>query len=98
MEEPPAPRRAARAILDGIAIGRMDKELYGHLRELRQGIAKEHGLPVYRVLRTETLRELATSKPTTIEAASRLKGVGPYTARRYLRAFVELIRDYEGVE
>ena len=97
-KEPTAPRRAARAILDGIAIGRMDKELYGHLRELRQGIAKEHGLPVYRVLRTETLRELATSKPTTIEAASRLKGVGPYTARRYLRAFVELIRDYEGVE
>jgi uncharacterized protein len=45
----------------------------------------------------ETLRALATIKPTTIEAASRLKGVGPWAKQNVLRAFVELIQDYEQV-
>ncbi|HIX19049.1 MAG TPA: HRDC domain-containing protein, partial [Candidatus Akkermansia intestinigallinarum] len=90
--------RAAQRVLQGLALGRTDKELLSRLRELRRDIAQEHNLPVYRVLHTETLRELATLKPTTLEAASRLKGVGPYTARRYLRAFVELIQAYEGVD
>jgi flagellar motor switch protein FliG len=52
-------------------------------------------MPVYRVLNTETLRAMATVKPTTIEAASRLKGVGPWAKQHVLRAFVELIQDYE---
>lgn len=93
-----SPRRTGQQILQGIALGRMDKELYGHLQELRRAIAQEHNVPVYRVLRTETMRALATLKPTTMEAALRLKGVGPYVARRYLRSFVELIQDYEGMD
>lgn len=97
----PAPlkmRRTGQQILQGIALGRMDKELYSHLQELRRAIAEEHNIPVYRVLHTETMRSLATLKPTTMEAASRLKGVGPFTARNYLRFFVEVIRDYEGMD
>lgn len=75
--------------------GREDKELYNRLAELRRDIAAEHNMPVYRVIRTETLHLLATIKPTTIEGASRLKGIGPWTRQNTLRAFVELIQDYE---
>ncbi len=77
--------------------GRMDKELYNHLAELRKDLAAEFRMPVYRILNTETMRAMATTKPTTMEAAARLKGIGPWTQRTTLRAFVELIQDYEGL-
>ena len=84
-------------LLTNIMSGRMDKELYSHLSELRRDLAAEFRMPVYRILNTETMRAMATVKPTTIEAAARLKGIGPWTRQTTLRAFVELIQDYEGV-
>ncbi|MBR5214448.1 MAG: ATP-dependent DNA helicase RecQ [Akkermansia sp.] len=76
---------------------RMDKELYNHLAELRRDLAAEFRMPVYRILNTETMKAMATIKPTTLEAAARLKGIGPWTRQTTLRAFVELIQDYEGL-
>jgi superfamily II DNA helicase RecQ len=78
-----------------MGLGRMDKVLYEHLAELRRELAEEYRMPVYRVMQSETLRAMATLKPTTMEAASRLKGVGPWLRAHALRAFVELIQDYE---
>lgn len=97
--KPSKSARAARAerILQGIALGRMDKELYERLAELRRDIAEDHNFPAYRVMNNETLRALATIKPTTPEAASRIKGVGPHLLRTFMPAFLELIRDYEGM-
>ncbi len=92
---PTAVGRGTSNVLSGLALGRMDKELYGRLAELRRDIAAEHHMPVYRVMRTETLRALATVRPTTMEAASRLKGVGPWIREHTLQAFLELIQDYE---
>lgn len=101
--EPPkasAMARRSQRVLESLSqlAGRMDKELYGHLAELRRDMAEEFRMPVYRVMRTETLRALATLKPTTMEAASRLKGIGPWMQQHTLRAFVELIQDYEEEE
>lgn len=90
-------KRRSERVLDALQLGRMDKALYDHLSELRRDLAAEFHMPVFRVLSTETLRALATVKPTTIEAASRLKGVGPWAKQHVLRAFVELIQDYEEV-
>lgn len=87
--------RKADAALHSLSLGRMDKELYQRLSELRRDIAAEHHSPVYRIIRTETLHSMARLKPTTMEAACRLKGVGPWVRDHYLRAFVELIQDYE---
>ena len=75
----------------------MDKELYERLAEIRRDIAAEHNIPAFRVLHNETLRALATVKPHSLDEAARLKGVGIYTRNHYLRHFVELIRDYEGL-
>lgn len=85
-------RSALAALTNGHV---MDKALYARLAELRRDMAGEFRMPVFRVMSTETLRALATAKPTTIEAASRLKGIGPWTRQHTLRAFVELIQDYE---
>lgn len=84
-----------RQMLQSMGLGRLDKELYEHLSELRRDLAEEYNMPVYRIMHNETLRALATVKPTTMEAAERLKGVGPWLRTHGLRAFVELIQDYE---
>lgn len=90
------PRRAEQ-VLQGVALGRMDKELFERLRELRRDIAEEHNIPAFRVLHNETMKALATVKPTTMEAASAIKGIRVNGRNRFVRAFVELIRDYEGM-
>ncbi len=82
-------------ILQSMGLGRLDKELYERLSELRRDIAAEHNMPAYRVMHNETLRAFASVKPTTVEAASHIKGVGPWLRKTFLRAFVELIQDYE---
>ena len=84
-----------RAVLQSMGLGRMDKELYSLLAELRRDIAEEHHMPAYRVMHNETLRAMATLKPTTPEAAANIKGVGPWLRKTFLAAFVELIQDYE---
>lgn len=84
-----------RQLLQSMGLGRLDKELYEHLAELRRDLAEEYNMPAYRIMHNETLRAMATVKPTTMEAAERLKGVGPWLRAHGLRAFVELIQDYE---
>ncbi len=90
-------KRRSERVLEAMQLGRIDKALFEHLTELRRDLAAEYRMPVFRVLSTETLRAMATVKPTTLEAASRLKGVGPWAKQHVLRAFVELICDYEQV-
>ena len=95
----PAPsavrRDKTQQLLQSMGLGRLDKELYEHLAELRRDLAAEYNMPAYRIMHNETLRALATVKPTTMDAAERLKGVGPWLRTHGLRAFVELIQDYE---
>ena len=92
----PAIRRdKTQQMLQSMGLGRLDKELYEHLAELRRDLAAEYNMPAYRIMHNETLRAMATVKPTTMEAAERLKGVGPWLRTHGLRAFVELIQDYE---
>ena len=90
-----ARQERTRQLLQSMGLGRMDKELYEHLAELRRDLAAEFQMPAFRIMHNETLRALATLNPTTMEAASRIKGVGPWLRANHLRAFVELIRDYE---
>lgn len=76
--------------------GRMDKELYERLAELRRDIASYQNMPIYRVMNTETLRTMARVKPRTLDDACQIKGIGPAIREKYLRSFIELILDYEG--
>lgn len=92
---PSARRDKTQQMLQSMGLVRLDKELYEHLAELRRDLAAEYNMPAYRIMHNETLRALATVKPTTMEAAERLKGVGPWLRTHGLRAFVELIQDYE---
>ncbi len=90
-------KKRAQEVWDEAMSQRMDKDLYAHLMELRRDIASEHHMPVYRIMKTETLQALARLKPVTLEGASELKGIGPWIREHHLAAFIELIADYEGV-
>ena len=94
-KSPSAGHDRTRRLLQSMGLGRLDKELYEHLAELRRDLAAEFNMPAYRIMHNDTLRALATLKPTTMEAAGRIKGVGPWLRSNHLRAFVELIADYE---
>ncbi len=93
-QAPPA-RRSVRGTVDGIALGTPDETLYRALVELRKSIAAEKGIPAYRIIGNDALRELSARKPLSTAAAASVKGIGPYIAQHYLPAFLELIADYE---
>ncbi len=88
-------RARTEQFLAAMALGRLDKELYKKLAELRRDIALDHNLPAYRVMTNEALKALATLKPTTKEGAMRLRGIG--SRNPYLDAFLYEIQSHEGI-
>jgi len=69
--------------------------LFDALRARRRELAAQAGVPPYVIFHDSTLREMAESKPTTLDALSRLGGVGAAKLDRYGAAFVEVIRGFE---
>jgi ATP-dependent DNA helicase RecQ len=54
----------------------VDEALFEKLRNLRREIATERGMPAYVILHDATLRELASVRPTTLEALRHIRGMG----------------------
>ena len=82
------------ALLADLSLGKPDKELYDKLAELRHDLAAERHVPPFRIMSNATLRSLATIKPTTPEAASRIKGIGAWTLTHTIRYFLGVITDH----
>jgi ATP-dependent DNA helicase RecQ len=68
--------------------------LFEQLRALRKEIADENDVPPYVVFHDRTLREMATSLPTTREALLAVPGVGERKARSFGDRFTEAIRAF----
>ena len=68
----------------------VDRDLFERLRALRLEIARARGVPPYVIFHDTTLREMARSKPTTIDALRHVYGVG--AARRRTSASLVLGR------
>ena len=71
----------------------LDPALYARLKELRNNLSREHRLPPYGVFSNKTLEALARIRPTTVEAAMTVKGVGAVKAERFLAPFLDLFRE-----
>jgi ATP-dependent DNA helicase RecQ len=65
--------------------------LFEALRARRRELAAEAGVPPYVIFHDSTLREMAELKPVTLQALSRVSGVGEAKLDRYGAAFVEVI-------
>ena len=70
------------------------QELYDQLKELRAKVASEKGVPAYVVFQDQSLEEMASTLPLTIEDLTHVNGVGGGKARKFGKPFVKLIEDY----
>lgn len=71
-----------------------DEKLFEMLKELRQKEAKKKSLPPFVIFLENSLQDMATIYPTTVEEMERCQGVSKGKAIKYGRPFVELIAKY----
>ncbi len=71
-----------------------DEALFTMLKELRQKEAKKKSLPPFVIFLENSLQDMATIYPTTLEEMEKCQGVSKGKAIKYGRPFVELIAKY----
>ena len=82
-----------RVIIEGAQIEEFDFDagLYDRLRDLRNKLAKQQGVPSYQVFPNKTLEYFTRLRPKTLDAGRRIKGVGELKAEKYLEYFIDEI-------
>ncbi|HET9509808.1 MAG TPA: DNA helicase RecQ [Sphingomonas sp.] len=69
--------------------------LFDALRERRRALAKDGGVPPYVIFHDSVLREMASVRPGTLDALSRISGVGARKLDAYGEVFLSTIREFE---
>jgi ATP-dependent DNA helicase RecQ len=72
----------------------VDEAMFESLRKLRREIATERGVPAYVILHDATLRELASVKPTTVEALRDIRGMGDKKLTDFGARVIECIKTH----
>jgi ATP-dependent DNA helicase RecQ len=78
----------------GGGAGTADDKLFEMLRDLRKRVAKEKNLPPFVIFLENSLLDMATMYPTTLEELEKIQGVSKGKALRYGKRFVEIISKY----
>jgi ATP-dependent DNA helicase RecQ len=71
-----------------------DELLFEMLKELRQKEAKKKGLPPFVIFLENSLQDMATLYPTSMEELEKCQGVSKGKAIRYGKPFIEVISKY----
>ena len=71
-----------------------DPDVLQSLKQWRNRIGNEAGVPLYCILSNETLTELARQRPTTREQLLTVKGIGPVKVERYGVALLEIMQGF----
>jgi ATP-dependent DNA helicase RecQ len=71
-----------------------DEVLFEMLKDLRQKEAKKKSLPPFVIFLENSLQDMSTLYPTTLEELEKCQGVSKGKALKYGRPFVELIAKY----
>ncbi len=71
-----------------------DDKLFEMLKELRHDEAKKKGLPPFVIFLENSLQDMATMYPTTLEDLEKCQGVSKGKALKYGKPFVSLIEKY----
>lgn len=64
------------------------------LRNMRNQLAREEGVPRYRVIHDTALRQMAVEHPLTGKDMLEIKGVGPAKVASYAHRFIPVIRKF----
>lgn len=92
--EPQAQKTRVKATGDLTALGEFDEDLFLKLKELRNDLAKEAGIPAYAVFHNSTLEAMARLKPTTPRGSMNIHGIGEQKATKYLDEFLDVIAEH----
>ena len=71
-----------------------DTVLYNMLKDIRKQVAKEKNLPPFVIFLENSLEDMATLYPTTIDELEKCQGVSKGKAIRYGKKFIEVIAKY----
>ncbi|HVB04014.1 MAG TPA: DNA helicase RecQ [Chitinophagaceae bacterium] len=72
----------------------VDPALFEMIKDLRGKVAKELNLPPFVIFLENSLEDMATMYPTTVEELEKIQGVSKGKAQRYGKKFVDLIANY----
>ncbi len=84
----PKPRRAEPAALPAAAAA-----AFGRLRSWRAAAAKEQGVPAYVIFHDATLREIATTVPSSLAELGKISGIGETKLARYGEQVLAALRE-----
>jgi ATP-dependent DNA helicase RecQ len=79
---------------DGGPSAAADEKLLEMLKELRQREAKKRSLPPFVLFLENSLQDMATLYPTTLEELEKCQGVSKGKALKFGKVFVEMIAEY----
>jgi ATP-dependent DNA helicase RecQ len=71
-----------------------DEALFAQLKELRKQVARQKNLPPYVLFQDPSLKEMATTYPTTLHDLTHVAGVGQGKAQKFGAPFVAAIKKY----
>lgn len=91
--ENPAAGRERSAQRTGLPVQPQDLVLFNALRGLRAELAKEQNVPAFVIFHDSTLRNIAEQRPTSIDALSRVGGIGGGKLARYGAQLIEIVRE-----
>jgi ATP-dependent DNA helicase RecQ len=74
--------------------GGTDEKLMVMLKDLRKSVGKKLKVPPFAVFQDPSLEDMTIKYPITIEELSNVHGVGDGKAKKYGKAFVDLINTY----
>lgn len=84
--------RSTRTRIEEASWQNVDEAMFERLRNLRREIAAERGLPAFVILHDTTLRELASIKPTSVEALRHVRGIGERKRADFGDRLIECIK------
>src|SRR3984893_2006429 len=91
--EPKAGRRSK--VAEEFRDAPFDQNLFEALRNTRAVLARnEGGVPHFVIFPDETLKAFARLKPSSVDAARKIRGVGEIKAEKYMQAFLKTIAEY----
>ncbi|MHA4810190.1 DNA helicase RecQ [Flavitalea flava] len=79
---------------EAVAAAATDTKLFELLKEIRQKEAKKKALPPFVIFLENSLQDMATLYPTTVQELEKCQGVSKGKAIRYGKPFIELIAKY----
>ncbi len=74
--------------------GVVDDQLMGMLKDLRKNVGKKVGVPPFVVFQDPSLEDMTLKYPINLQEMANVHGVGDGKAKKYGKAFVELIDKY----